>query len=159
MKKIICTFIAVFTLLACLGCQAQGNTQKDKEDYMLDLKVFYVDNSEIKSTEERLDGSTQAEVIKKWLTLNGLDNSFDLIGSYINKGDQESVEIPEYRKNGFAYVYNDIYEYYFDADINEFLEKPENALYADSLKSTLDYTFEEIAKQKWVGEYWAEKEA
>ncbi len=157
MKKLLCSLIAVFMLLTCFGCNAQGNSKNDDKDYMLDLKVFYVDSNEIKSTEERLECSTQKEVIEKWLTLNGLDDSFDLIGSYINKGDIELSETSETTKNEFTYVYNDIYEYYFNADINEFLEKPENALYADSLKSTLDYAFDKIAKQNWADDYLAQR--
>lgn len=165
MKKIFCSLIAMLMLLMCFGCNAQGNTNSDAEDHMLDLKVFYVDNNEIKSAEERLDGSTQTDVIKKWLTLNELDANFDLMGFYINKGDTKIDElldendIPEYMKNGNAYIYDDIYEYYFNADINAFLEKPENALYADSLESTLDYFFDEIAKQNWVEDYWVQKNA
>lgn len=163
MKKVLCSVIAIFMLFMCFGCKAKSNTFSD-EDFILSLKIFYVDNNEIKSVEERLDSSGPS-VIKKWLTQNGLDDSFTLIGFYINKGDpkldglSDEYELPEYRKNGFVYIYDDIYGYYFDADITGFLEKPENKLYSDSLKATLDYARDEVAKQNWVEEYWAQKAA
>ena len=124
MKKVLCSVIALFMLFMCLGCKPESSTFSD-EDFMLSLKIFYVDNNEIKSVEERLDSSGQS-VIKKWLTQNGLDDRFTLIGSYINKGDpklgglSDEYELPEYRKSGFVYIYDDIYEYYFDADITGF---------------------------------------
>ena len=163
MKKVLCSVIALFMLFMCFGCKPESSTFSD-EDFMLSLKIFYVDNNKIKSVEERLDSSGQS-VIKKWLTQNGLDDRFTLIGSYINKGDpkldglSDEYELPEYRKSGFVYIYDDIYEYYFDADITGFLEKSENKLYSDSLKATLDYARDEVSKQNWAEEYWAQKAA
>ena len=66
MKKVLCSVIAIFMLFMCFGCKAKSNTFSD-EDFMLSLKIFYVDNNKIKSVEERLDSSGQS-VIKKWLT-------------------------------------------------------------------------------------------
>lgn len=62
-------------------------------------------------------------------------------------------------KAGLSIFTDDIYEYYFDADITGFLEKPENKLYSDSLKATLDYARDEVSKQNWVEEYWDQKAA
>ena len=97
----------------------------------VDMDIYYVDAVEIRVKTLNVKAGMHS-VFAEWLKVNGLDGDYKMVGVRIKNEHFEQAE-----RTGYKFVY-DVYEYYFDADIAEFLAKEENVLLYESLLMTLN---------------------
>ena len=138
-KKVLILALALLIAFAFSSCTPSASI-KYTQSPDADMEIYYVDAGEICSKKLTVPADYTV-VIGEWLKANDLDGRFQIVGTRIYNEQFERVELSEYK-----FVYKDVYEFYFDADITDYLEKEENKLCSQSLKMTLDAAEEVMSR-------------